>query len=339
MKHIKLISLLLLAAFLVGCGKTETTAESVTETEILEVAAETSVATEASPETTETIEEEPIVLPNVWDIVDNDGIEEIKLLRGLEIDDIDIWQKDSPFKEIKLYQRTIHKTLRLGTIGNVAVAEFVTNPDEYQTDYDYSADPVWNVRMEQSDSLQNNTGIEIPEDAWYAEYTLNRPNGKAVTVVCYDWPIEGDPNDTTAPIKTVELFIAYFEDTQNLYSIYTNEAVYTWNGEYWDNNMARGPYIVLSYIKDDGPNYYDYPAEYEIKAAAGKNDIRYFRIKRLSEVKTYQYVFGMTLEQWVNSEYNTDGWKFDSKDPYIVTSADGRFRLNKDDYVWRTMIG
>lgn len=335
MKPMKiLLVLLVLAVLLVGCGKTEASVESVTETPKETV--ETTVATEAIPETTEITEGSSIVLQNVWDIMDNEGVEEIEFLKGLEVSDIDRWQKSSPFKEIKLYQRTIHETLRLGTIGNVTVAQFVTNPDNYQTDYDYSGDPVWNVRMEKSDSLKNHTGIEIPEDAWYAEYTVVRPNGEA-TIVCYDWPIEGDPEDKSAPVKTVELYLAYFEDTQNLYSIYTDQAVYKWNGEYWDNNMYRTPEVVLSYIKADGADYYKYITDYDLKNRKG--EVQYFRIKMPGEERTYQYEIGMTVKQWVKSTYNADGWKLttDAHGMYNACSADGKYQLSPDDHVFGVM--
>ena len=327
-----LLVLLALAVLLVGCGKTEASVESVTETETPKETVETTVATEAIPETTKITEGSSIVLQNVWDIMDNEGVEEIEFLKGLEVSDIDRWQKSSPFKEIKLYQRTIYETLRLGTIGDVAVAQFVTNPDEYQTDYDYSEDPVWNVRMEKSDGLKNNTGIEIPEDTWYAEYTVNRPNGKTATVVCYDWPIEGDPEDTTAPVKTVELYIAYFEDTQNLYSIYTNGAVYKYRGGQWFNNMVRDPLVVLNYIKADGPDAYKYISAYDLKHYKG--EVRYFRIKMLGNNQTYQYEVGMTMADWVRSKYNTDGWRFDSNEPFIVVSPDGKYKLSENEFCY-----
>ena len=274
-------------------------------------------------------------LTNVWDIMDNECVEEIELLRGLEVADIDAWQSDSEFKEIKLYQRTILETLRLGTVGDIAVAQFVTNPDVYQTDYDYSSLPVWNVRMEKSDCLKNNTGIEIPEDAWYAEYTVNRPKGETATVVCYDWPTEGSPDDTSNPVKTVEMFFAYFEDTGNLYTIYSDDTVYTWNGQYWDNNIMRFPDVVLSYIEADGPNYYKYITTYDLENNRG--DVRYFRIKTPGKVYTYQYEVGMTLGSWIYSKYNTDGWKLSETDIYCISSPDGKYKLNKDHYIWSVM--
>lgn len=343
----KLILLLMAIAVVLGmaaCSDAETPIETVppvpTEPAIRVTEAPTEAPAEVPSEPTippETEAPEISVneaLTNIWDIMDNECVEEIELLRGLEVNDIDNWQKSSPFKEIKLYQRTILETIRLGTVGDVAVAQFVTNPDVYQTDYDYSADPVWNVRMEKSDSLKNNTGIEIPEDAWYAEYTINRPGGKTETVVCYDWPFEGDPEDTSAPVRTVELFIAYFEDTQNLYSIYSDETVYTWNGKSWDNNIVRVPDVVLYHIQADGADYYKHITDYDLKHQKG--DVRYFRIKMPGDVKTYQYEVGMTVEKWVKSKYNTDGWKISPTEHgfYDICSPDGKYKLNPNDYVY-----
>ena len=335
----KLITFLLAVALLAGltaCG--EKTPEPETTVEAVSAESAAPVDENAGKDTEENTAAPVVPVPeNIWNIMDNEGVEEIEILKGLEVDDVDTWQKHSPFQEIKLYQRTIFETLRLGTIGDVTVAQFVTNPENYQTDYDYSGDPVWNVRMEKSDGLKNNTGIEIPEDAWYGEYTVNRPKGKTATIVCYDWPIEGDPEDKSAPVKTVELFLAYFEDTRNLYSIYTNEAVYKWNGEYWDNNMMRSPFVVLNYIEADGPDYYKYITDYDLKHRKG--EVQYFRIKMPGDVKNYQYEIGMTVKQWVKSKYNTDGWKLTVNAHGLsdVCSADGKYKLSPDSYVWGVM--
>lgn len=341
----KLILLLMAVAMLLGmtaCGDAAAPAE--TEPAATESATEmTEAPTEAPAEATSPPETEvPVIsttesLANIWDVMDNEGVAEIELLAGLEVDDIDAWQKKSDFQEIKLYQRTIHETIRLGTIGNITVAQFVTNPDVYQTDYDYSGDPVWNVRMEKSDGLQNNTGIEIPEDAWYGTYTINRPKGQTVTQHYYEWVIEGSPEDTSAPAKVVALNLICFEDTQNLYSIYSDEVVFTWNGKSWDSNIQRLPEVVFSYIAADGNDYYKHITDYDLKHNRG--DLRYFRIKMPGAVKEYQYEIGMTVAQWVKSKYNTDGWKTTptSHGFYEVCSPDGKYKLSPDLFVYGVM--
>ena len=333
----KLILLLMAVAVLLGmpvCSGAAAPAATEPAPLVTEAPTEAPAEPTAPPETEAPEVPETEVLTSIWDVMDNEGIAEIELLPGLEVADIDAWQKKSDFQEIKLYQRTIHETIRLGTIGDVTVAQFVTNPDVYQTDYDYSGDPVWNVRMEKSDKLQNNTGIEIPEDAWYGTYTINRPKGQTVTQHYYEWVTEGSPEDTSAPAKMVVLNLVYFEDTQNLYSIYSDEVVYTWNGESWDSNIQRLPEVVLSYIAADGNNYYKHITDYDLKH--NKGDVRYFRIKMPGDVKEYQYEVGMTVAQWVKSKYNTDGWKTTSTSHgfYDVCSPDGKYKLSPDVFVF-----
>lgn len=335
MKHVKrLLTLLAVAILLAGCSKTE---PAVVDTEEMQATTEVTVSTESGGETTVSIPDIDIApLSNVWSIVDSEGVEEIELLRGLEKDEIDKWSKNTEFTEIKLYQRTYWDSVRLGVYGDMAVAQMaMAGANDWECE-----DVVWNVRMEKTDGLENRTGIVVPEDAIITEnsYTLNTKSGE-VPVCTYFWVTSGDLDDKSKPVTTTEMHLIYFEDTRNLYTIYSNELVYKWGGDRWVANWDRMPTVVFNYIKADGEGRYGINAN-EISRAKYKTekDIRYFRIKMTGQGKaTYQYEFGMTLAQWVQSEYNTDGWKFDSKDPYIVISADGRYKLNKDDYCWREM--
>lgn len=256
-------------------------------------------------------------LTNVWRIVENDCVDEIPIMPGLLLDDIKDWMKETEYKEARLYQRTNWKNARLGVFGDMAVAQ-ISMDDE---------DLVWNVRMEKADKRENKTNIVIPEDASTGENPLDSTN---TTEQYFFW----ENGDGTCS----ELYLVYFEDTKNLYTIYTNEMVFTRNGDSWDCNSQRSPTVILKPIKADGNDYYDHPFENEIAAARGKNDIRYFRIKMFDDVRTYQYRFGDTVQQWVNSKYNTDGWHivYDQGTPYAV-SADNMFRLRADKYAWREM--
>lgn len=106
--------------------------------------------------------------------------------------------------------------------------------------------------------------------------------------------------------------------------------MYKYRGGQWFNNMVRDPLVVLSYIKADGPHYYKYITEYDLKYSKG--EVRYFRIKMLGNNQTYQYEVGMTMADWVRSKYNTDGWRFDSKEPYVVVSPDGKYKLSENEF-------
>lgn len=54
-----------------------------------------------------------------------------------------------------------------------------------------------------------------------------------------------------------------------------------------------------------------------------------FKIVTGEETKTYKYRFGSTLEAWVNSELNTDGWYYDNS-KYCYISADGLYSINSE---------
>lgn len=324
MKYAKLLLvLLILAVLLAGCGKVESGADNT-------VAAQTDVAVsveEVAEETTESTK--PLVdvneaLSNVWDIMDNEYVEEIPILPGLLLDDIEDWMETTEFTEMKLYQRTKWDSVRLGVYEDIAVAQYIMDIDE---------DLVWNVRMEKSDTHENKTAIVIPEYAQSDEWMNYSPE---VPCKWYNWSNE----DGT----WTEMYIVYFAETKNLYTFYSNQIVYKYTGDtptyetITYRNSNRCPDVVTYDIENDDISMYDYVNNEEIKATRGNPPVRYFRIKMALQGKaTYQYEFGMTLGQWVNSKYNVDGWKFDPKDPYIVTSADGRYKLNKDDYCWREM--
>lgn len=262
-----------------------------------------------------------------WNIVDNDHVNETPIEPGLLLDDILDWAETTEFKEIQLHQRTYWDDVRLGEYQDVTVAEIVMTDDT-----NFLSDAVkWNVRMEKSDALTNLTNIEIPEDASISDTAVTDKNGNDIAGKYYFWE-NGDGTCTS-------MYITYFPDTQNLYTIYTNEVVFTQvNGE-WESNVSRSPLVILNYIAADKTRKYDGPDANEIEfvKANGQTIVRSFRIKTFGEANTYQYEVGMTLGQWVNSKYNVDGWKFDSQNAHIVTSSDGRYKLNKDDYCWREM--
>ena len=327
MKHTKrLLVLLIVAVLFAGCDKAEPAALETT----VVVTEETIVPTEAI-ETTMPAVDVNEALSNVWDIMDNACVEEIPILPGLLLDDIEDWMETTEFTEIKLYQRTYWNTVRLGVYEDVAVAQISMLEGDNFT----GEDLVWNVRMEKADKLENKTAIIIPEDAVSGEFDVLGKGDVRIPAKYYNWVISGSADDTSKPAVLAYMYQVYFEDTQNLYTIYTDDYVFTWDGDSWESNSDRSPTVVLNHIQADGKDYYTYINGDEVKA--GVHDVRNFRIKMVGEKKTYQYEFGMTMEQWVNSKYNTDGWKYDSKDPYIVTSADGRYKLNKADYCWREM--
>lgn len=255
-------------------------------------------------------------LTNVWRIVENDCVDEVPILRGLMLDDIMDWMEQTEFKEMRLYQRTNWNTVRLGTIGDMAVAQFSLDDE----------DLVWNVRMEKSTKRENRTSIEIPADAYTEILQFDFAD-----VEYFQWE-NGDGTWT-------KIYFTHFPETNNLYTIYTNELIEQINGDELITNSRRRPYVVLHAIEGENLAMYNSVNEKELLAAEGKNDIRYFRIQTPEGCKTYQYVFGSRLGDWANSQYNTDGWHVVYKDgiPFYVVSADNRYMFLSYTLIWRTL--
>lgn len=259
-------------------------------------------------------------LTNSWDIMDNVCIEEVPILPGLLLDDISYWMEETEFQEIKLHQRTHWNSVRLGVYEEIAVARISmlkSNNLDGET-------LVWNVRMEKSDSLKNKTSIEIPENASVSDIFVFNTKNKQHPGVLYSWD-NGDGTYT-------QMYQYYFENTHNLYTIYSKDVT--------AGNSGRSPDVVLSYIANDGKDYYDYP-NYDA-VLAGKNSaepvISNFRVRLLGgEEVTYQYQVGTNLAQWVHSEFNTDGWTTSAQEDSIIISSDDRYSLPAYSYPWRVM--
>lgn len=322
MKNWMIAGILLLALALTSCANTE--AAQPTAAEVPTVIPQESIP---APETEAATV--PLELSNPWDIMGNPEVEEIPLLRGLEVDGVKQWMESTEFQEIKLYQRTHLKSIRLGTCGDVVVAQMsMCGDNEWETD-----GVIWNVRMEKADKLENRTGIEIPENADSYEDVLAIK--KDHISQCYSWVIDGDPEDSTQPFSCVEMIFFYFEDTKNLYSIYTNQIVCTRKANKWESNTIRMPSVVFQSFNES--NRYGLSQE-EIRLFQGKNDIRHFRIKMGDEYVVYQYVFGSKIKEWIHSPYNTDGWKLNPEDASTIVSADGKWKVMANDYVYRTHL-
>lgn len=259
-------------------------------------------------------------LTNIWDIMDNECVEEIPILPGLLLDDIADWMEETEFKEIKLHQRTYWDSVRLGVYEEIAVAQISmlkSNNLDGET-------LVWNVRMEKSDSLKNKTAIEIPEDASVSDIFVFSNKNQQIPGIAYFWE-NGDGTYT-------QIYQYYFEKTHNLYTFYSKDVT--------ASNSGRSPDVVLNHIANDGADYYDWPNGEAIQA--GKNSkepvISYFRVRLLGgEEVTYQYQVGMNLAQWAHSEYNTDGWTTTARDDSIIISADGRYSMASQRYPWRVV--
>jgi len=165
-------------------------------------------ATAVTTEPTLPPETEPPKIPvnealsNIWDIMDNECVEEIPILPGLLLDDIEDWMEETEFKEIKLHQRTYWNTVRLGVYEDMAVARIsMLEGDNFSGE-----ELVWNVRMEKADKLENKTAIEIPEDADTGEYEVLGKGGKNTVCRYYNWITSGNADAIKAGVRDVHYF-------------------------------------------------------------------------------------------------------------------------------------
>ena len=122
----------------------------------------------------------------------------------------------------------------------------------------------------------------------------------------------------------VSLF--YAEKTGNSYSLY-----------------CKNPYIVGEEYRQVYPNIiFGFDAEHPVFSEEIYNVTEKgffhplktpvmldFNIVTGDKTKTYKYRFGSTMEEWVNSELNTDGWYFDNA-TFNYISADGQYSINTD---------
>lgn len=109
---------------------------------------------------------------------------------------------------------------------------------------------------------------------------------------------------------------AFAPSTGNVYSIYC------------DSYAGEAPYFPSGY---DARTCVPIQPQYLDEFRDGKRGlpekayIGTFTIKLGDDggTRQYQYRFGMSMSQWINSEYNTDGFSFDVLDPTTIVSPDG----------------
>lgn len=107
----------------------------------------------------------------------------------------------------------------------------------------------------------------------------------------------------------IQVFLFYSPKTGNMYSLHS------------DSTEGSCP-SILYYNKEYLPESYLNPNAEQIEAQ--------FTIKLGQEEKTYSYMTGMMFEDWVDSKYNTDGWRLFSG---LVISPDDEYYMFNDDII------
>ena len=216
---------------------------------------ETTAATEPS-ETTAPAEPEEALVPipptvdsdivfeNPFDILNNSNVKKVtpnsyadvyKFLDGKGFSDIDIFREVDP------------DSVHLGVAAddkNVVVGQFSFKRD----------DLVWNVRMEKADALENRTGIDMPTERTpkigLAPFQLSINDNSKVPyqeIDCH-WFLSGNFNrqpEIGEEFPAVEMCIAYFPKTGNLYSFYIQDT-YVFDGKWLKSPGVSSPSCLLN---------------------------------------------------------------------------------------------
>lgn len=170
-------------------------------------------------------------------------------------------------------------------------------------------DSYWELHAEHTGKPVNISGISESDMVLFnegeAEYGLHVANYAVIST-------DGD----------VSLY--YAEKTGNSYSLY-----------------CKNPYFVGEVSKQVYPNIiFGFDAEHpvfseEIYNVTEKGFVHPlktplmldFSIVTGEETKTYKYRFGSTMEEWVNSELNTDGWVCSGTSSYTFLSPDNQYSI------------
>ena len=227
MKHAKILLALLIAVILlVGCGKMEGDGSSpVTEM---------SDSTASAPNLNESLD-------HIWNIMENEAVEAQALLPGQIVDDLDALTERMGFTEIKLYQRANMESIKVGVVGDAVVATLCMDGD----------DVLWNVRMEKADAQENRVAVALPDDTEVVSWTNQDPS---FPITSYHYEYE--------KFKFIVIYTAYFEDTKNLYTFYSDEVMIKYEGDALNEgatvtytNSNQMPFATLMNILDEGEKY------------------------------------------------------------------------------------
>lgn len=201
-----------MSSMLTGCGNPKDVTPEVP----------TEVTTSETTMPTETTEESPIInaiqFENLFDILDNPNVEVVKPKEKMDILNV---LDEMGFTDIDLFKNTKKDTVHIGIAGDVVVAQFEVEEDNL----------VWNVRMEKANSLENRTGLVIPDDASVIDWSYD-----CYEALNYNW---------FNPSADIELDIVYCPETNNLYSFYIETNWLAGEDGYFNNPSLRAPTTVV----------------------------------------------------------------------------------------------
>ena len=182
----------------------------------------TKITTSETTMSTETTEESPIInaiqFENLFDILDKPNVEVVKPKEKMDILNV---LDEMGFTDIDLFKNTKKDTVHIGIAGDVVVAQFEVEEDNL----------VWNVRMEKANSLENRTGLVIPDDASVIDWSYD-----CYEALNYNW---------FNPSADIELDIVYCPETNNLYSFYIETNWLAGEDGYFNNPSLRAPTTVV----------------------------------------------------------------------------------------------
>ena len=220
-----LVSFVLIFSFFLicaGCSANESMAESTTTIQEIEANSTLGNTTTVSPP--EIIHSDDITVPefiqfeNPFDILDNPNVEVVQPKEKMDILNV---LDEMGFTDIDLFKNTKKDTVHIGIAGDVVVAQFEVLEDNL----------VWTVRMEKANSLENRTGLVIPDDASVIDWSYD-----CYEALNYNW---------FNPSADIELDIVYCPETNNLYSFYIETNWLAGEDGYFNNPSLRAPTTVV----------------------------------------------------------------------------------------------
>lgn len=311
------LAVITMAFMLTACGNTQdnTKVEPSPSTTASEPATEDTTAPETTPPSNDTYIDAPtgvVVNKEKGYHKEND----VSIYPVVE------WTPFSDSQEVGTYSNPYTVNLDLFTHGFVEVSlETALNDTTYAVrkieDIEYSFDgkraqmrftyvteegsSVWELHAE-------NTGEELDiSDIGEADpLTMYGPESMNGGMHSFYMSFYYTPDGEYIPIQ---VFLFYSPKTGNMYSLHS------------DSTEGSCP-SILYYNKDYLPESYLNPNAEQIEAQ--------FTIKLGQEEKTYSYMTGMMFEDWVDSKYNTDGWRLFSG---LVISPDDEYYMFNDDII------
>lgn len=278
-----LMALILTMSMFAGCASGDSSQSTTTPSTTTETV---SISTENPIEATEAVvETEPVELPADYDEFDVFTYPGVEIIPTGGARDASRFLEKMGFEEMWLGYVAIADSIKIGVWGDVIVGQFIPKN---------SPNCLYNFRAEKADKLENKTNIQPLENVSVDQWDKLQSNSGAEGVCSAWW--EAWHEETARDIS-----IFFQPKTGNLYTFFTNKA------DWEDLTSSFLPSVVLmsDILRDEVKNTI---SEKNIPDDWNNICLDEFTLSVDGKPVTYQYRYGSSLDEWMHSEYNTDGW-------------------------------